>query len=69
MQRDGVGQEDALRRLQSQWSNMQLVERANVVLCTLWEPDVTQRQVHAHSVHPSVNQSINTSHLIFIIHL
>ncbi|XP_027027399.1 bifunctional coenzyme A synthase [Tachysurus fulvidraco] len=45
VQRDGVSQEDALRRLQSQWSNIQLVERANVVLCTLWEPDVTQRQV------------------------
>lgn len=45
VQRDGVSQEDALRRLQSQWSNVQLVERANVVLCTLWEPDVTQRQV------------------------
>ncbi|GAA6082208.1 bifunctional coenzyme A synthase, partial [Tachysurus ichikawai] len=44
VQRDGVSQEDALRRLQSQWSNIQLVERANVVLCTLWEPDVTQRQ-------------------------
>lgn len=49
MQRDGVSQEDALRRLQSQWSNVQLVERANVVLCTLWEPDVTQRQVHTPS--------------------
>lgn len=45
VQRDGVSQEDALRRLQSQWSNSQLVELANVVLCTLWEPDVTQRQV------------------------
>ncbi|XP_053090410.1 bifunctional coenzyme A synthase isoform X1 [Pangasianodon hypophthalmus] len=45
VQRDGVSQEDALRRLQSQWSNVQLVEQANVVLCTLWEPDVTQRQV------------------------
>ncbi|KAF7708086.1 bifunctional coenzyme A synthase [Silurus meridionalis] len=45
VQRDGVSQEDALRRLQSQWSNTQLVERANVVLCTLWEPDVTQRQI------------------------
>ncbi|KAM9487816.1 bifunctional coenzyme A synthase [Clarias gariepinus] len=45
VQRDGVSQEDALRRIQSQWSNVQLVEQANVVLCTLWEPDVTQRQV------------------------
>ncbi|XP_066538696.1 bifunctional coenzyme A synthase [Hoplias malabaricus] len=45
VERDGVSKEDALRRLQSQWSNARLVEHANVVLCTLWEPDVTQRQV------------------------
>lgn len=50
VQRDGLSQEDAMKRLQSQWGNEQLVERANVVLCTLWEADVTQRQVHAHSV-------------------
>lgn len=44
-ERDGVSQEDAMRRLQSQWSNARQVEHANVVLCTLWEPEVTQRQV------------------------
>ncbi|KAI4875031.1 hypothetical protein NFI96_012996 [Prochilodus magdalenae] len=43
--RDGVSKEDALRRLQSQWSNAKMVAQANVVLCTLWEPDVTQKQV------------------------
>lgn len=47
VQRDGVSQEEAGRRLQSQWSNVQLVEQANVVLCTLWEPDVTQKQVQS----------------------
>ena len=45
--RDGVSKEDALRRLQSQWSNAKMVAQANVVLCTLWEPDVTQKQVHS----------------------
>ncbi|KAG1944386.1 bifunctional coenzyme A synthase [Pimephales promelas] len=45
VQRDGVKEEDALRRLKSQWPNAKLIEHANVVLCTLWEPDVTQRQV------------------------
>ncbi|XP_059381076.1 bifunctional coenzyme A synthase [Carassius carassius] len=45
VQRDGVKEEDALRRLKSQWLNAKLIEHANVVLCTLWEPDVTQRQV------------------------
>ncbi|CAJ1080341.1 bifunctional coenzyme A synthase [Xyrichtys novacula] len=44
-ERDGISTEDALRRLQSQWSNERLVEHANVVLSTLWEPEVTQRQV------------------------
>uniref|UniRef100_H2U7F3 Bifunctional coenzyme A synthase n=1 Tax=Takifugu rubripes TaxID=31033 RepID=H2U7F3_TAKRU len=44
-ERDGVSSEDALRRLQSQWSNAKQVERANVVLSTLWEPQVTQKQV------------------------
>ncbi|XP_055778480.1 bifunctional coenzyme A synthase isoform X1 [Salvelinus fontinalis] len=43
--RDGVSQEDAVRRLQSQWPNTQQVEQANVVLCTLWEPEITQKQV------------------------
>ncbi|KAK1794835.1 hypothetical protein P4O66_010033 [Electrophorus voltai] len=45
VERDHVSKEDALRRLQNQWSNARLVEHANVVLCTLWESDVTQRQV------------------------
>ncbi|XP_076616949.1 bifunctional coenzyme A synthase [Chaetodon auriga] len=44
-ERDGVTTEDALRRLQSQWSNAKQVEHANVVLSTLWEPEVTRKQV------------------------
>lgn len=44
-ERDGVSTEDALRRLQSQWSNSKQVEHANVVLSTLWEPEVTRKQV------------------------
>lgn len=44
-ERDGVSTEDALRRLQSQWSNARQMEYANVVLSTLWEPEVTQKQV------------------------
>lgn len=45
VQRDGVKEEDAVRRLKSQWPNAKLIEHANVVLCTLWEPEVTQKQV------------------------
>ncbi|XP_029953996.1 bifunctional coenzyme A synthase [Salarias fasciatus] len=44
-ERDGVSAEDALRRLHSQWSNSRQVEQANVVLSTLWEPEVTRKQV------------------------
>ncbi|XP_051795870.1 bifunctional coenzyme A synthase isoform X3 [Acanthochromis polyacanthus] len=44
-ERDGVTTEDAVRRLESQWSSSKQVEHANVVLSTLWEPEVTQKQV------------------------
>lgn len=44
-ERDGVSAEDALRRLHSQWSNSKQVQFANVALTTLWEPEVTQKQV------------------------
>lgn len=57
-QRDSVSPEDALRRLQSQWSNSKQVEHANVVLSTLWEPEVTRKQVrrvyHTHVHHIKV---------------
>ena len=41
-----MAEEEALKRLRSQMSNENRVARANVVLCTLWHPDVTQKQVH-----------------------
>uniref|UniRef100_A0A3B5AUT5 Bifunctional coenzyme A synthase n=1 Tax=Stegastes partitus TaxID=144197 RepID=A0A3B5AUT5_9TELE len=44
-ERDGVTTEDALRRLESQWSSSKQVEQANIVLSTLWEPEVTRKQV------------------------
>lgn len=43
--RDGLSEEAARRRLQSQMTNSQRVEQSQVVLCTLWEPDVTRKQV------------------------
>ncbi|XP_057270115.1 bifunctional coenzyme A synthase [Pezoporus wallicus] len=45
MARDGLSEEAARSRLRSQMSNGQRVERAHVVLCTLWEPDITRKQV------------------------
>uniref|UniRef100_A0A1A7YG70 Bifunctional coenzyme A synthase n=1 Tax=Iconisemion striatum TaxID=60296 RepID=A0A1A7YG70_9TELE len=44
-ERDGVSAEDALCRLRSQWPDSKQVEHSNVVLSTLWEPEVTQKQV------------------------
>ena len=43
--RDGLSREEAVRRLQSQASSARLVEHANVVLSTQWEPEVTQKQL------------------------
>lgn len=44
-ERDGVTTEDAVRRLESQWSSSKQVEHANVVLSTLWESEVTRKQI------------------------
>ena len=46
MERNGISEEEALKRVRSQMSNENRVSRANVVLCTLWHPDVTQKQVY-----------------------
>lgn len=43
--RDGLSEAAAQSRLQSQMSGQQLVEQSHVVLSTLWEPQVTQKQV------------------------
>uniref|UniRef100_A0A8C4J3W7 Bifunctional coenzyme A synthase n=1 Tax=Dromaius novaehollandiae TaxID=8790 RepID=A0A8C4J3W7_DRONO len=45
MDRDGLSEEAAQKRLQSQTTNSQRVEQSHVVLCTLWEPAVTRKQV------------------------
>lgn len=45
VERDGLSEAAAQSRLQSQMSGQQLVQQSHVVLSTLWEPHVTQRQV------------------------
>ena len=45
MDRDGRSREEAERRVASQLSNAKRVSQASTVLCTLWQPEVTQRQV------------------------
>ncbi|XP_077315569.1 bifunctional coenzyme A synthase isoform X1 [Lithobates pipiens] len=43
--RDGVTEDSAKNRLSSQMSNNERVAASNVVLCTLWDPEITQIQV------------------------
>jgi len=50
MERNGMTEEEAMRRLRSQMNNEDRVGRANVVLCTLWHPDVTQKQVRRYMI-------------------
>ncbi|KAM9296315.1 bifunctional coenzyme A synthase [Gastrophryne carolinensis] len=45
MERDGVSEGSAKNRLASQMSNSERVALSNVVLCTLWDPEITQKQV------------------------
>ncbi|XP_040187727.1 bifunctional coenzyme A synthase isoform X2 [Rana temporaria] len=45
MNRDGVTEDSAKNRLSSQMSNNERVVASNVVLCTLWDPEITQIQV------------------------
>ncbi|XP_048223143.1 bifunctional coenzyme A synthase [Perognathus longimembris pacificus] len=45
VERDGLSEAAAQSRLQNQMSGQQLVQQSHVVLSTLWEPHVTQRQV------------------------
>ncbi|XP_072041842.1 bifunctional coenzyme A synthase-like [Amphiura filiformis] len=45
--RDSIPEEKARQRIESQISNQARVDQANVVLSTLWEPEVTQKQVES----------------------
>ncbi|XP_011379502.1 bifunctional coenzyme A synthase isoform X3 [Pteropus medius] len=45
VERDGLSEAAAQSRLQSQMNGQQLVDQSHVVLSTLWEPHITQRQV------------------------
>ena len=45
LSRDGISEEQALNRIKSQISNEERMKKANVAICTLWEPEFTQEQV------------------------
>jgi len=58
VERTGITDEEALKRVKLQMSNELRVSRANVVLCTLWHYDVTQKQVNKHL---SIGQCVVTT--------
>ncbi|KAM5134891.1 bifunctional coenzyme A synthase isoform 1-T1 [Mantella aurantiaca] len=45
MNRDCVTEDSAKNRLASQMSNSERVALSNVILCTLWDPEITQMQI------------------------
>lgn len=45
MERNKLSKEAAEARIDSQISNKERVEAANVVLCTQWDYEITQQQV------------------------
>nr|CAG4637116.1 EOG090X0864 [Ceriodaphnia reticulata] len=45
VQRDRITTEQATKRVESQLSNSDRVAKANVVICSIWEPSVTASQV------------------------
>ena len=45
MNRNSLSEEEARKRLSSQANNQYRVDKSNVVLCTLWDYEVTQKQV------------------------
>ena len=45
LSRDGISKEQATNRIKSQIANEERVMKANVTICTLWEPEYTQHQV------------------------
>ena len=45
VERDHITTDEAKRRLNAQMSNEQRFPHANVLLCTYWKVDVTQKQV------------------------
>ncbi|KAK6166777.1 hypothetical protein SNE40_023399 [Patella caerulea] len=45
MERNGLSEEEALKRVKSQMSNEDRVAKSNVIFCSLWEYEYTQGQV------------------------
>lgn len=45
VERNGFSQAEAEKRIDSQISNVKRIEKSNVAICTLWEYEITRRQV------------------------
>ena len=46
MERDGLTEEEAQRRMAAQPTNSEYIQQANVIFSTQWEPEYTQKQVY-----------------------
>ena len=44
-ERNNLSEDQAKQRLESQLTNQERVQRSNVILSSLWEPEYTQSQV------------------------
>ena len=44
MERNKLSEEESLKRINSQMTNEERISKSNVVLSTLWEYEVTQKQ-------------------------
>ena len=54
VERNHLTEEQAQQRLNSQISNEERVSHADVVLCTFWAPEVTQKQVKGSFTSPAI---------------
>lgn len=54
VERNHLTEKEVQQRLSSQISNEERVSHADVVLCTFWAPEVTQKQVKRNCISPIV---------------
>ena len=53
MERDGLTEDEAQRRMAAQMTNLEYIQQANVVFSTQWESEYTQKQ--ARKIHTCNN--------------
>ena len=64
MDRDGLTEEEARRRMAAQPTNSEYIQQANVIFSTQWEPEYTQKQVWIIVI--NMHEIMESFHQIFI---